>query len=150
MANTLETLNVALAFLRRASQHAVALYLGRKGGSDVYELARGIARFILARFALDNARGLQRRDLIQRISSFRDADEGVQAAALRLLGDLAWVRESEGGYQKAQPTRFTINPRLHTRFAAVAEKERRHRVLARERIKEAAESRRADREGAKC
>ncbi|HXP99350.1 MAG TPA: DUF3987 domain-containing protein, partial [Solirubrobacteraceae bacterium] len=93
----LDTLETALRFLRRASQHALALYLGRKGGSDVYELARNLARYIVARSAQDNAKGLQRRELIQRVSTFRSADEGAQAAALRLLMDLGWIRESEGG-----------------------------------------------------
>jgi hypothetical protein len=145
------TLQQALALLKRASQHALALYLGRKGAaSEAYEIARSIARFIVTRSAQDNAAGLRRRDLIQRVGSFRDADEGVQAAAVRLLIDLGWLREAEGAYLKAQPTRFTVNPSLHTRFAAFAEKERQHRALARARIKEAAEIRRADREDSKC
>jgi Protein of unknown function (DUF3987)/Primase C terminal 2 (PriCT-2)/Bifunctional DNA primase/polymerase, N-terminal len=136
------TFETALAFLRRASQHALALYLGRKGGSETYEIARAVARFLLARPSADNARGLQRRDLLRRVFSFRDAEEGSQGAAVRLLIDLGWLRESADGYQKAQPTRFCVNPGLHERFAALAEQERERRSLIRERITEAAEGRR--------
>ena len=141
------TLELALRFLHRASQHALVLYLGRKGGSECYELARTVAHFLVARTPEENGGGLQRRDLIRRVHSFRAAEEGVQAAALRLLVDLGWLRESEGGYLKAAPTRYAINPRLHSRFAATAERERQRRATARERIKGSVETRQADRKG---
>lgn len=141
---SIESLETALRFLRRESQHALALYLGRKGGSQVYELARQISRFIVARTATENESGLQRRDLLRRVSAFRDADEGAQGAALRLLIDLGWLRESKEGYHKAQPTRFSVNPRIAEKFAALAEKERQHRAIARERISEAVEYRRRE------
>jgi len=140
---SVDTLEVALRFLRRASRHALAMYLGRKGGSEVYEVARDVARWIVSRSPDDNAKGLQRRDLLQRVGGYKSAEENVQAAALRLLADLGWVRVREGsGYNKAQPTRYTVSPHLHTRFAAIAEAERRHRAIARERIQEAAAERR--------
>ena len=135
---SLETLETALRFLRRESQHALALYLGRKGGSDGYELARNIARYVLARGPQENAQGVRRRDLIQRVTHFRAADEGTQSIALRLLEDLAWLRRTEGVYQKAQPTAYEVNPGLALKFASLSEREREHRRLARERIAEAA------------
>ncbi len=140
----LEALETALRFLRRASQHALALYVGRRGGSEGYELARSIARFILARSPQDNAKGLQRRDLIRLVAAFKSADEGIQAVALRFLADLGWIAETDDGYQKAQPTRFAVNPRLQERFATLAEQERQRRAIARERIAESAAERRAN------
>lgn len=146
----LETLELALAFLRRASQHAIALYMGRKGGSDAYELARTVARWLLARRAEENARGMQRRHLVQGVYDFRKADEGLQTVTLRLLVDLGWLREEEGGYLKAQPTRFVVNPHIVRTFATLAEQERERRALVRERIAEAAAERRQERGGLKC
>jgi hypothetical protein len=138
------TLELALRFLDRASQHALVFYLGRKGGSECYELARHVARFLVARTLAENDDGLQRRDLIQRVSAFRAADEGAQAAALRLLLDLGWLREAEGGYLKAVPTRYTVNPGLQARFATTAAQERERRAVARNRLKEAGERHRSE------
>jgi hypothetical protein len=136
----LNTMEHALTFLRRASHHALALYLGRQG-SEPYELAKSIGRLALT---LTSELGLQRRDLLRRVRAFKDADESRQAAALRLLVDLGWLRESDGGYAKAQPTRFDVNPKLATKFAALAEQERERRAMVRERIAEVAQERRPD------
>jgi hypothetical protein len=68
-----ETMAQAFAFLKRAGQHAFAPYLGRKGGSEAFEIARAVARFVLSRHPKDNANGLARRDLTQRVHTFRDA-----------------------------------------------------------------------------
>jgi hypothetical protein len=139
-----DTLELAFKFLRRAGQHALALYLNRKGGSDAYELARDVAGFIVSRTATENAIGFQRRDLIARVSGYRSADEPVQAIALRLLVDLGWIRVVEGGYAKAQPTRYAINPRVADLFARESERERERRALVRERLAEVAVERRGD------
>ena len=139
---SLATLQLVTAFLRRASQHALALYLNGKGKSVAYELAQAIARFVLARTSEDNARGLTRRDLIQRVRAFRDADERLQATALGLVSDLGWLRVADGGYQKAAPTRYAVNPTVADVFAVEAQRERQRRDLARERITEAVQERR--------
>jgi Protein of unknown function (DUF3987)/Primase C terminal 2 (PriCT-2)/Bifunctional DNA primase/polymerase, N-terminal len=139
----LETLEKALAFLRRASRHALALYLGRRGGSPAFELARNVARYILARPPAERS-VLQRRDVLRHVIAFRNAEEDDQGATLRLLTDLGWIRETEGGYTKAQPTRFAVNPGLASKFAALADKERERRAKVRERITEGAQQRRAD------
>lgn len=133
---SLESIENALAFLRCASQHALAFYLGRGGGaSDGYELARTVARYILARDPERNAKGLQRRELIASVSAFRKADGYVQDIALQVLQDLDWIRVSRGaGYRKPHPTRFDVNPLVHDRFAGLAAQERARRALVREKI----------------
>lgn len=141
---SLDTLETALRYLRRASQHALALYLTRRGGAPAFELARNVARFLLARTAQDSVNGLQRRDVLRHVLAFRNAEEGEQGAALRLLEDLGWIRPTEGGYQKPQPTRFAINPDLGRRFADMAARERQRRAAVRERIAESVEERRDD------
>ena len=138
----LDDLELAFAFLRRTTKHARAMYVSRKGGSRAFELARDIARHIVAQGAQDHAKGLQRRDLTQRVRSFRgEADERVQAGALRMLIDFGWLREVAGGYGKAL-TRFEVNPRIAGKFAALAERERARRAVIRQQISEAAAERR--------
>ncbi len=135
-------LGQAIAFLDRAAEHALAFYLGRRGGSEIFGIARDIARF-----ALTLPPGvLQRRDLLRRVRSYRDAEEGAQGATLRLLVDLGWLRVTEdaGGYAKAVPTRYEVNPRIGPIFAALAEREKARRALVREQIAAAVEERRGD------
>lgn len=139
-----ETMAQALRFLKRAGKHAFALYLGRKGGSDAYEIARAVARFLLSRQSEENAKGLARRDLLRRVHVFRDAEDGTQRTAMNLLVDLGWVREAEGGYLKAAPTRYAVNPRAAELFAVMADRERERRALVRERIAESSAERRED------
>jgi Protein of unknown function (DUF3987) len=127
---SLATLQTAARFLKRATLHAVAIYLDRKSGSDVYELARDVARAILARAWIQVAR----RDLIQGVRAFRKASDQLQDSVLRLFVDLAWLRYAEGGYQKATPARYDVNPGLGAKFAAVAQRERERRAVIREVI----------------
>lgn len=140
----LETMELALAFLKRAGKHAFAFYLGQTA-SEPYELARSLARLVLSRRPDENAAGLQRREMIRRVVAFRDAAEHAQGAALQVLEDLGWVRQQEGGYRKAHATRFAVNPMVHERFAKLATHERERRTILRERIAESVDERRADR-----
>lgn len=148
---SLHTLELAIAFLRHVRQHAVAFYVGSNGApGGAYELARSLARFILAQGGSDKGKALARRDIIARVHEFRKADERVQSAALQLLVDLSWIRvtRKEGQYQKSHPTHFSVNPHLHAKFAGLAEQERARRALAREQIEIAAAARRYEREDA--
>jgi hypothetical protein len=136
-----ETLDMALRYMRRAQQHAFALYLSRLG-SEAYALAQDIARFVLAR-GEENAAGVRRRDLVQRVHDFRAAEDWLQNAALRLLVDAGWLRvDGAAGYSKAHATRFLVNPHLPARFASLAERVRKNRAAMRAAITEAAEERR--------
>jgi hypothetical protein len=89
--------------------------------------------------------GLQRRDLLRGIRGYRAADEGVQAAALRIVVDYGWLRVAVGeGYSKQQPTRFTVNPGIAAKFDALAVKERARREVVRQQIAESVEQRRGE------
>jgi hypothetical protein len=131
---TLPTLQSALRFLDRCRQHALCLYLGLRGGSEAFDLARDIARTVAA----VGAPHLERRDLLRRCWSFRKADPREQSVALDLLHDLGWLRATDTGYRKAEPTRFDVNPSVRERFAALAERERERRAVVRALITESA------------
>lgn len=133
----LATIETAARFLKRATLHAVALYLNRSGGSEAYELARDTARAILAR----GWKTVARRDLIQAVHAFRKATPELQDATLRLFVDLGWLRYAEGGYMKPTPARFEVNPALPAKFAALAERERERRAIVRDAIAQAATDR---------
>jgi hypothetical protein len=128
-----QTMDRAIRFMGRATQHAMPVYLGMKGGSDAFELARDIGRVILAR----GSSVITRREITQGVRTFRSAEPHVQSAALRVLVDSAWVRPGEGGYTKAEPTRYDVNPVLFVRMAAEARRERERRAAVREMIADA-------------
>ena len=107
-------------------------------------MPRAVARFLLSRQPDENAKGLARRDLLRRVHSFRDAEDGTQATAMNQLVDLGWVREVGGGYLKAAPTRYAVNPCAAELFAGMAQRERARRALVRARIAESVSDRRED------
>jgi hypothetical protein len=132
-----ETMHAAFRFLDRCRQHALVLYLSLRGDSPAFELARAIARSVLAL-----ARPvIERRDLIRHLVAFRKAEDGEQYRALELLQDLAWLRPAVG-YRKGHHTRYTVNPLLSERFACIAAREREHRAAVREQILAASDGRR--------
>lgn len=143
-----ETLERAIAFMRRVADHALAFYVGRQDGSEAYEIARASARLILAMAPSERLRGLQRRDLLRRVKAFYKAREPEQELALRLLSDFGWIRASDDEHARrqkhGQPTRYDINPRLATLLAAESEAERERRAIVRERIAESVETRREE------
>lgn len=132
------TIEAAARFLKRASLHAMALYLDRSG-SETYELARDTARAILAR----GWQQVARRDLIQSVRAFRKATPELQSSTLTLFVDLGWLRNAEGGYAKAIPARYAVNPRLADKFKAIAEHEKEKRAVIREMITQSSEARKA-------
>jgi hypothetical protein len=143
---SLDTVELAIRYLKRVTQHAIAVYGGREGGSPSYELAREIARHVLAR-PPNKAREIARRDLLQSVRPFYKADERTQAACLALLEDMGWLRPAPKGtgYDKGHPTHYLINPAVLESFKARAEKERRQRAKVRELIAESVKERREDR-----
>jgi hypothetical protein len=129
-----ETLDLAFRFLDRCRQHAVCLYLTQRGGSEAFDLAREVARAVVA-LGTDQ---IERRDLLRHSWAFRKADPQQQAVALDLLVDLGWLRPTASGYRKSEPTRFAVNPGIAPKFAQLAERERERRSAVREAIREAA------------
>ena len=137
---SLETIEAAATFLQAARRHAIAVYVNRSG-SETYQLAREVARTVIAR----QPEVIARRDLIQTVRSFRAAEGDRQDAVLRLLVDLGWIRPAEDGYQKPVAARYAVNPAVATKYAALAERERKRRTAIREAIAETVENRRAER-----
>lgn len=135
-----ETMQQAIVFMRRAAQHAAPVYLGMKGGSEAFELGRDVGRAIIAH----GGAHIAKRDLIQRVRAFRAATPEVQHAALNVLVDAGWIRHCDGGYAKAQPVRFEVNPLLAVRMAEEAKRERARRSAVRELIADATAERRHD------
>lgn len=135
-----DTLIEAANFLRTASRHAMALYAGSGSGADAFDLARTIAKTILAK----TWQRLERRHLVQYVRAFREADERGQDTALRLLADAGWIQPEDTGYDKGRWTRLVVNPAAAKLFEGEAQAERARRTVMREAIEDSATSRRTD------
>jgi hypothetical protein len=117
------TLRLAIGFIRRAYQHAHAIYTQCLGAGSPLELARAIARSALA----DEMPSFNRREITHACRAFRGATEWQRIGALRALQDYAWIEgdtllPEHGG-------RWTVNPRVHALFAAERERARERRRL---------------------
>jgi hypothetical protein len=132
---TAETMERAFRFLDRCRRHAVITYLALRGGSEAFDLARDLARAIIAL----GGSSVARRDFLRHVWGFRKADPSLQSRAIDLLVDLGWLRESDDGYRKSEPTRFLVNPSIHEQYVQIAEQERKRRAAVREVIKAAAD-----------
>jgi hypothetical protein len=128
---SVETMELALKFLARQLFHAHALYLRGEGKSSGMGVAQAIAKFLVSRPALTDGKPLERRDLLRGCSAFNEAEEYAQATALRLVESFGWIRIIDVGsitegkvYRKPHPTQFHVNPKIATKFAALAAEER--------------------------
>ncbi len=109
---TAESMRLASRFMRRAYQHAHAIYSDCLAIGAPLELAKAIARSMLA----DEADSFNRREMTHACRAFRDATEWQRLAALRVLEDYAWI-EGET-FLPEHGGRWTINPRVHRLYAA--------------------------------
>jgi Protein of unknown function (DUF3987) len=135
------TIRQATEFLERSSSHAKSMYMELSGSAGSIGVARDVARYILVHKAPENV--LARRDILNHVHAYKKADEGTQAAAMRFLEEMGWVRPTDGAQRRATgPTRFAVNPAIAKTFASLAASERARRALARELIGKAAQARR--------
>jgi hypothetical protein len=115
------TMELAIRFMRRAYQHGHAIYGGPLGSDTPLELAKAIARSLLA----DEADSFNRREITHTCRAFRSAPEWQRTGALRALEDYGWI-EGET-FLPEHGGRWTVNPRVHNLFAAERERHRARR-----------------------
>ena len=123
------TMQMAIRFMHRAYQHAYAIYGECLGAGSPMDLAKAMARSILA----DRTESFNRREITHHCKTFRGASEWQRTAALTSLEDLGWIEgdavlQSHGG-------RWIVNPRVHAMFASEGEAARERRRQVRDRLK---------------
>ena len=118
----------AARFMRRAYQHAHAIYSTLFADGAPIALAQAVARSILA----DESETFNRRELTHRCRAFRGAPEWQRVAAFRALEDFAWI-EGES-FLPEHGGRWRVNPKVHTLFAAEAARWRERREQVRDAL----------------
>lgn len=116
------TMQRAVRFLRRQERHAQAVYASLLGADTGMELAKSVAKSILAA-GLQN---FNRRDLTHCCKAFRGADEHTRLAALSFLSDCGWTTCTAPA--AAHGALWTVDERVHALFskhreAAIAQRE---------------------------
>lgn len=118
---TADTVRLAGQCMRRVYRHARVFYAELGAGDQAFDIAQRVARYLLAKQRTD----VSRAELVRGLAQFKDAGESVQSGAMQILEDFGWVTVVAGTYQKAHATHWTVDERVHERFAAYGEAHRR-------------------------
>jgi hypothetical protein len=117
-----DSVRLAMRYMDKVFLHARAIYGAAFEGGTSLELARAMARSILA----DRMESFNRSELTHACRKMRGVARYPQDQALNFLSDMGWIA---GGTQWGE--RWTVNPGVHDLFAEEGE---RHRQL-REEVK---------------
>jgi hypothetical protein len=118
------TMQLAVRFMRAAYRHAYAVHAGILADGAPIELARAVARSVLA----DKMPTFNRREITHACRAFRTASDWQRANALATLEDFGWIEGD--ALTAAHGSRFAVNPRVHAQFEEEAEQhiERRRQI----------------------
>lgn len=129
-----DTMQMAVRFMRTVRKHAAALFLGILSTAPALEVARGVARALVA----DPSRpaSIGRNYMTQRCRAFRQAQDVERRLAVQALEDARWlspVAESRayGGWGASE---WAVNQRVFDLFAAEGEAHRDRRQVVRDFI----------------
>jgi len=111
--------------------HAFAFYSSVADTRQETDHARWVAGYILAR----GLGTISRRDLARAYRPFRVAPSREVAAVMDVLEGTVWVK-AEDRDGPNPPTRWIVNPRVHTMFAERATRERQRREETKRKIAE--------------
>lgn len=130
-----DTLRVAIRYMRRVRKHSAYLYSAILSSSPAFELARGLARSIVA---ADEFVGTVSRDwMTQHCVAFKKADDRVRREAVQVLVDADWLEappwaRTYGGW----PTKYEVNDQVFRLFADYGAEWRKRRQAVRDMIGE--------------
>lgn len=132
-----DTMEQAARFMHKVRKHAAALFMGILSTAPALEVARGVARSIVA----DPARpaSIGRNYMTQRCRAFRQAQDFERRLAVQALEDAHWlspIAESRayGGWGASE---WAVNQRVFDLFAAEGEAHRDRRQTVRDFMGEA-------------
>lgn len=132
-----EAMAYAIRYMRRARRHAHCLYSSILSSAPAFELARAIARSVVAS---DEAITTVSRDwMTQHCQGFKKADDRLRREAVQMLEDADWFSaqtnaRTYGGW----PRSYKVHPRVFEVFAREGEQWRARRAAVRDMIGDAA------------
>jgi hypothetical protein len=128
-----ETMNLAIGYMRRVREHAYYLYSAILSSSPAFELARALARSIVAED--EPVTTISRDWMTQNCQQFRKAEDRQRREAVQVLEDADWLEVPPGARQyQGWPTKYAVHNRVAQIFAREGEKWRERRAAVRELI----------------
>lgn len=128
-----EAMAYAIRYMRRARRHAHTLYSSILSSAPAFELARALARSIVAS---DKPVATISRDwMTQHCQGFKKADDRLRREAVQILEDADWLSvktqaRSYGGW----PSQYFVDHRVFEMFAREGEQWRARRAAVRDAI----------------
>jgi len=132
-----KAINYAIKYLRKARKHAHTLYASILSSSPAFELARAIARSIVA--SDDPIKEVSRDWMTQHCQAFKKADDRLRRDAVQILEDSDWLSaqthvRNYGGW----PSKYWVHPMVFQIFAREGQQWRARRAAVRDAIGEVA------------
>lgn len=124
-----DTMLTAIRFMRKVRRHSAALYLGLLSASPAFDIARGIARAIVADAGRPTAIG--RNYMTQHCRPFRQADDLARRLSVQALEDAGWLSPVPGSraYGGWGASEWSVNPRVFDQFATEGQALRERRAV---------------------
>ena len=132
---SVEVMACAIRYMRKVRKHAHTLYSSILSASPSYDLARAVARSLVA--ADEPMTTLSRADMSAMCSDFRKADDRLRREAVQLLEDADWLEANSRGSYGGWPREYLVHPQVFAIFAREGEQWRARRAAVKDLIAEA-------------
>jgi len=131
-----KAVDYAIKYLRKARKHAYTLYSSILSSAPAFELARALARSIVA--ADEPIKEVSRDWMTQHCQAFKKAEDRLRREAVQILEDADWLSaqthvRSYGGW----PSKYSVHPLVFKMFAREGDQWRARRAAVRDAIGEA-------------
>lgn len=111
-----ETMQRAINFMRTVRRHAWALYSSVLSISPAYELARSMARSLLAE--KEPLATTSRDWMRQHCKDYRTADKSLQVEGLSILEDAGWISGDWKDLYAGSPRKYQVHPRIYELYGS--------------------------------
>lgn len=128
---SVETLQAAIRYMHRVRKHASYLYSAILSSSPAFELAKRLARSIVAAGGLTT---VGRDWMTQHCQPFKKADDRVRREAVQVLVDADWLEAMHTRHYGGWPSKYTVNGRVFQLFGDYGEEWRRRRQAVKDMI----------------
>jgi hypothetical protein len=134
-----EPMKFAIRYLRKARRHAHTLYSSILSSAPAYELARALARSIVA--SEEQLTTVSRDWMTQHCQVFKKADDRLRREAVQMLEDADWLcAQTHMRSYAGWPSKYSVHPKVAQIFAREGEQWRARRAAVRDAIGETDET----------
>lgn len=128
-----EAVHYAMRYMRKARRHAHTLYSSILSSAPAFELARALARSIVA--SEEPIATVGRDWMTQHCQGFKKADDRQRREAVQILEDADWLSaQTQSRQYGSWPRGYSVHPQVFQLFAREGEQWRARRAAVRDAI----------------